>query len=251
MSKYQRLAADLRRRIRAGEWQGGEALPVETELEAHYDVARNTVRLAMDVLVNEGLVVRVQGKGTYLKDHPVLDHHAYVSPPGSGAGVPLTPPSLAYATEAAAAGRELSAHFQMLIVRAATDIAERLQIAPDEVVVLRRVKLHLDGEPWAIEESNYPLALAVGTALMDPDAVEGGDETALHAAGHVEVGCVDEITGRMPDPDEAQWFQVGPGVPLLVQARTGFSDKGPVRVTRTLHSADRSRLVYHLGESRR
>ncbi len=231
----------------AGEWQAGEALPVESELESQYGVARNTVRLAVDVLVNEGLLVRVQGKGTYLKDHPVLDHHAYVSPVG-GPGSPLTPPSLAYAREAELAGRKLTADFQMLIVRATTDITDRLRIPPGEAVVLRRVLRHMDGEPWAIEESHYPVALAASTALMDPDPVEGGDEVALGEAGHVEVGCVDELAARMPNPEEAQWFQAGPGVPLLVQLRTGFTPKGPIRVTETRYCADRNRLVYSLGE---
>jgi GntR family transcriptional regulator len=232
----------------AGEWQAGEALPVESELENQYGVARNTVRLAVDVLVNEGLLVRVQGKGTYLKDHPVLDHQAYVSPEGGTAGTPLTPPSLAYAEEADRAGRKLTADFQMLIVRATTDITDRLRIAPGEAVVLRRVLRHMDGEPWAIEESHYPVALAASTALMDPDPIEGGDEVALGAAGHIEVGCVDELAARMPNPEEAQWFQAGPGVPLLVQLRTGFTGKGPIRVTETRYCADRNRLVYRLGE---
>jgi len=227
-----------------GEWQSGESLPVESELENQYGVARNTVRLAVDVLVNEGLLVRVQGKGTYLKDHPILDHHAYRSPTDPGKGTPLTPPSSAYAEEADQAGRKLSADFQMLIVRATTDITDRLRIKAGEAVVLR----HMDGEPWSIEESHYPVALAAGTALMDPDPVEGGDEVALADSGHVEIGCVDELAARMPNPEEAQWFQAGPGVPLLVQLRTGFTAAGPIRVTETRYCADRNRLVYALGE---
>ncbi|QMU75229.1 GntR family transcriptional regulator [Streptacidiphilus sp. PB12-B1b] len=246
--KYQRLAADLRRRIMAGEWQSGEPLPVESELENQYGVARNTVRLAVDVLVNEGLLIRVQGKGTYLKDHPVLDHIAYRSPVGGAPGTPLTPPSAAYAEEADRAGRKLSSDFQMLIVRATADITGRLRIKAGEAVVLRRVLRHMDGEPWSIEESHYPVGLAAGTALMDPDSIVGGDEIALDSAGHVEIGCVDELAARMPNPEEAQWFQAGPGVPLLVQLRTGFTAAGPIRVTETRYCADRNRLVYALGE---
>ena len=212
-SKYQRMAADLRQRIGAGEWKDGEALPVESELEIHYGVARNTVRLAVDMLVNEGLVVRLQGKGTYLKHHPVIDHHAYVHPAGGGAGSPLAPPSLAYAQEARQAGSVLTADFQMLIVRATTDIIDRLRIAPGDAVVLRRLLRRMDGEAWAIEENHYPMALAAGTALMDPDPIEGGDEVALRTAGHTEISCVDELAARMPNPQEAQWFQGGPGPP--------------------------------------
>jgi GntR family transcriptional regulator len=231
----------------AAEWQSGEPLPVESELENQYGVARNTVRLAVDVLVNEGLLIRVQGKGTYLKDHPILDHHAYRSAVDSGPATPLTAPSVAYAEEADRAGRKLSADFQMLIVRATAEITDRLRIKAGEAVVLRRVLRHMDGEPWSIEESHYPVALAANTALMDPDPVVGGDEVALGQSGHVEVGCVDELAARMPNPEEAQWFQAGPGVPLLVQLRTGFTEAGPIRVTETRYCADRNRLVYALG----
>jgi GntR family transcriptional regulator len=58
---------------------------------------------------------------------------------------------------------------------------------------------------------------------------------------------VDELCARMPNPEEARWFQAGPGVPLLVQLRTGLTRTGPVRVTETRYCADRNRLVYSLG----
>lgn len=246
--KYQRLAADLRRRIAAGEWQGGAALPVEAELETQYGVARNTVRLAVDVLVNEGQLVRVQGKGTFLKDHSVLDHHAYRSASGPQAGDSLASPSEVYAEEAQAADRRLTADFEMLIVRARTDIAERLGLRPGEAVVLRRVLRFLDSEPWSIEESHFPAGLAAGTPLMDPDPVDGGDEMVLADIGRTEIGAVDHLTARMPGPEEAQWFQAGPGVPLMVQTRATYDTRGPVRVIETRYSADRSRLLYGLGE---
>ncbi|MEY9844008.1 UTRA domain-containing protein [Streptacidiphilus sp. MAP5-3] len=135
----------------------------------------------------------------------------------------------------------------MLIVRATTDITDRLRIEPGEAVVLRRMLRYMDGEPWSVEESHYPVGLAASTALMAPDPVVGGDEVALADAGHVETGCVDELCARMPNPEEAQWFQAGPGVPLLVQLRTGYTESGPVRVTETRYSADRNRLIYSLG----
>ncbi|MDH6141714.1 GntR family transcriptional regulator [Kitasatospora sp. GP30] len=245
--KYQRLAADLRRRISAGEWPGGTALPVEAELEQQYSVARNTVRLAVDVLVNEGLLVRLQGKGTFLREHPVLDHRAF-GPllPSQRDG--LAGPSEVYTAEAEQAGRQLSAEFEMLIVRARVDIAERLGVQPGEAVVVRRQLRLLDREPYSIEESHYRAGVAAGTALMEPDPVPGGDEAVLAALGRVEVGAVDQLVARMPGPEEAQWFQGGPGVPLLVQTRVTYDRRGPVRVIETRYSADRCRLTYGLGQ---
>ncbi|MDH6135117.1 GntR family transcriptional regulator [Kitasatospora sp. MAA4] len=250
--KYQRLAADLRRRIAAGEWRADVALPVESELEQQYGVARNTVRLAVDVLVNEGRLVRLQGKGTYLKDHPVLDHRAF-GPPSAGRLIPaqrdsLAAPSEVYTNEATEAGRALTVDFEMLIVRARVDIAERLGLRPGEAVVVRRQLRMMDREPYSIEESHYRAGLAAGTALMEPDPVLGGDEQVLIELGRTEIGAVDQLVSRMPGPEESQWFQGGPGVPLLVQTRVTYDRRGPVRVIETRYSADRCRLVYGLGE---
>ncbi|MEV6207503.1 GntR family transcriptional regulator [Kitasatospora sp. NPDC051914] len=246
--KYQRLAADLRRRIESGEWQGGAQLPVETELEHHYGVARNTVRLAVDVLVNEGRLVRLQGKGTYLKQQPMLDHRAYGPPHGAaGPADCLAAPSAVYADEAVASGRRLTCDFEMLVVRARADIAELLGMLPGEAVVVRRQLRLTDREPYSIEESHYRAGLAAGTPLMEPVPVPGGDETVLAAIGRCESAAADRLVARMPGPEEAAWFEVGPGVPLLVQTRVTSDARGPVRVVETRYAADRCRLLYGLG----
>ncbi|MFG3223382.1 GntR family transcriptional regulator [Kitasatospora sp. NPDC048194] len=246
--KYQRLAADLRRRIAEGEFTADAAIPVESELERQYGVARNTVRLAIDVLVNEGRLVRLQGKGTYLREHPVLDHRAYGPTLAAAPRDCLATPSDVYLGEAADAGRELSTDFEMMIVRARVDIAERLGLRPGEAIVVRRQLRLLDREPYSIEESHYRAGLAAGTPLMEPDPVDGGDEAVLAALGRTEIGAVDHLVARMPGPEEAQWFQGGPGVPLMVQTRVTYDRRGPVRVIETRYSADRSRLVYGIGD---
>ncbi|MEV0533118.1 GntR family transcriptional regulator [Kitasatospora sp. NPDC050463] len=247
--KYQRLAADLRRRIAEGEFTAQAALPVESELERQYGVARNTVRLAVDVLVNEGRLVRLQGKGTYLREHPVLDHRAYGPTPAAPAPRDcLAVPTAVYLGEAADAGRELTVDFEMMIVRARGDIAERLGLRPGEAIVVRRQLRLLDREPYSIEESHYRAGLAAGTPLMEPDQIDGGDEAVLALLGRTEIGAVDHLVARMPGPEEAQWFQGGPGVPLMVQTRVTYDRRGPVRVIETRYSADRSRLVYSVGE---
>ncbi|GAA2256736.1 GntR family transcriptional regulator [Kitasatospora cystarginea] len=211
-------------------------------------MARNTVRLAVDVLVNEGRLVRLQGKGTFLKEHPVLDHRAFGPAPAPGLPDCLTAPSEVYPKEAQAAGRRLTVDFEMLIVRARVDVAERLGMRPGEAVVVRRQLRLMDREPYSIEESHYRAGLAAGTPLMEPDPVPGGDESVLAALGRTEIGAVDHLVSRMPGPEESAWFQGGPGVPLLVQTRVTYDRRGPVRVVESRYSADRCRLVYGLGE---
>ncbi|KRK64504.1 transcription regulator [Companilactobacillus tucceti DSM 20183] len=61
---YQQVADDLKRKILSGEYDVGDFLPTETELEKIYDVSKITVRNAIKVLVSEGYVEKQSGKGT-------------------------------------------------------------------------------------------------------------------------------------------------------------------------------------------
>ncbi|MCP1110383.1 GntR family transcriptional regulator [Ohessyouella blattaphilus] len=63
---YLQLRELIRSKIEDGEYQRGIAIPSEHELMQMYEVNRSTVRIAVDELVNEGLLIRVQGKGVYV-----------------------------------------------------------------------------------------------------------------------------------------------------------------------------------------
>jgi GntR family transcriptional regulator len=69
--RYVQVAATLRRRIELGEWQPGDKISTLEELEAEFQVARVTVRQAVEMLQEEGLVIRRQGKGTFVISRPV------------------------------------------------------------------------------------------------------------------------------------------------------------------------------------
>jgi DNA-binding FadR family transcriptional regulator len=60
-----RLRVQLEQELRTGRWRAGERLPTERELCAHYNVARNTIRRALEVLEEGKLIVRQVGRGTY------------------------------------------------------------------------------------------------------------------------------------------------------------------------------------------
>lgn len=63
---YQQLAGHLKKQIQDGKYPVGSKLESEPEIAERYNVARGTVRQALDLLVNEGLLDRVQGKGTFI-----------------------------------------------------------------------------------------------------------------------------------------------------------------------------------------
>jgi GntR family transcriptional regulator len=67
LSRYAELASDLRGRILGGQWQPGDALSAESELARSYGVALGTMRQAIALLVEQGLLERRHGKGTFVK----------------------------------------------------------------------------------------------------------------------------------------------------------------------------------------
>ena len=65
---YRQLAAILRARIRSGHYEPGRAVPSEKQCEQEWGVARGTCRKAIALLRDEGLVVTVAGRGSYVAD---------------------------------------------------------------------------------------------------------------------------------------------------------------------------------------
>ncbi|MDH3037954.1 GntR family transcriptional regulator [Streptomyces sp. TRM75561] len=70
VTPYRQLAEILKARIARGDWAEGRPIASETRLVQEYGLARSTVRRALDVLVEEGVVWKVQGRGTYVGQPP-------------------------------------------------------------------------------------------------------------------------------------------------------------------------------------
>ncbi|MFI6843633.1 GntR family transcriptional regulator [Kitasatospora sp. NPDC050467] len=66
--RYEVIARDLRSKIHAGELASGMRLPAETALAAEYAVSVPTIRQAMGLLVDEGLVEKQHGRGTFVRN---------------------------------------------------------------------------------------------------------------------------------------------------------------------------------------
>lgn len=66
---YSRVYADLSERIRSGVWKPGQRIPNEFEIAAEFDVSQGTARKALGALAAANLVVRKQGRGTYVFEH--------------------------------------------------------------------------------------------------------------------------------------------------------------------------------------
>lgn len=242
---YQHIADQLRDTIRSGRLAPGSQLPTEQELGERYDVSRNTVRLALAQLANEGMISTSPRRGTFVRDRVTLTYHATR---WERADQPLTAESDAYVTEVREQGREPRQVFTLRIVPAPVEIAERLRTQEAEPTVVRSLVRYVDGEPWSLQDSYYPMDLAEGSELMSPTDIPRGTTSVLAERGHPQVGYVDELTTRMPTPEEVTALQLGTGTPVLVYVRTGYTIKRPVRVTRTVFAGDRNRIIYDVGD---
>ena len=69
---YKQLSNEIKEKIVSGEWEYNSKIPTEVELEKQYSVSRQTIRLAVEDLKNQGYVVKRQGIGTFVT-RPKID----------------------------------------------------------------------------------------------------------------------------------------------------------------------------------
>jgi GntR family transcriptional regulator len=241
---YVQLADSLRAKIVNGELAPGTKLPSERALMKAHTASRNTVRLGLQRLVAEGLIVSSQGRGYTVRRQDVLvynasrseDHDRRVS-----AGVD------AWVQDIEEQGRTPSQRISVSIERAQPDIAQRLEISPESLVLVRRRLRFVDDQAWSTEDSYYPYDLVRDTPIAEPADIPQGVIAYLASMGYAQTRYLDDVTAAMPNPAQINELEIDPGVPLLIRTRIGYADERPVRVTVTAMPTDRNVLRYDLG----
>ena len=223
--KYQEIADRLRAQISSGVLEPGQRLPSEPDLAAEYDASRNTVRLAIALLINQGLVVSRQGLGTFVLE-PTRPFTALLS-------MVHEAPSEQHASQAlpVVSQADESEMVRLLVETgsASPSVAEKLALQAGDPVVVRRSQYFIGEVPWQLINSYYPSELAKGTALEQAGEIEIGSIGLLAELGHPQQGFVDEIGARMPNAREFDFFNLVSGTPVLVVNRTSYSTDRPIR----------------------
>jgi GntR family transcriptional regulator len=192
------------------------------------------------------MITSVQGRGTIVRDQVMTTYHASWAESRDRLASDQTD---AFHAEIAAQGRKSEYRdFEMRMVPASADLAERLGVDENDPLVSRSITRYVDGAPSSLQDSYYPMDIAQQCGLLTPHDGPGGAIRAMAAQGHVERGYVDEITTRMPRPDESRKLGLGTGTPVLVYVRTTYSVDRPLRLTLTIFAGDSNRLVYELGD---
>ncbi|HSL06547.1 MAG TPA: GntR family transcriptional regulator [Pseudonocardiaceae bacterium] len=239
-----RIADAVRALINDGELAPGDKLPSERELARRFGTARNTAREAIRLLSEEGLVTAQHGRGVFVREKQSLlrrDTERYSRRIYHETG--LTPFRWEMAYQGKTARVEVTSIEQVI---PPFDIADRLKISPDEPSVLRRCNTYYaDDEPLQVVTTYIRWTDAEGTPLLQPKTGPGGIYGRLEERGHTMTSGQDEISARMARRDEAQILDLPPGVPVLEVLHTSLNQDGePFEVSRFVHRADRTGLVY-------
>jgi GntR family transcriptional regulator len=248
--RYLEIADALRRQIEEGTLAAGSRLPTELELGADHNASRNTVRDAIKRLMSERLVETRPGQGTFVTQtiDPFVTVLTNDPRSGLGGGEGTTRLSAVGAPHRTARNSSLKVE-----VQSRDDmVAERLRVAPGTQLILRHEERHIDGVPWSLQTSFYPMEFIQQGAiklLMAQNIEEG---TVRYLADSIKVkqtGYRDWITARRPDDHEQAFFGVAHDATMFEIFRTAFDqNKNPMRLTVTVYPADRNQFVVDVGD---
>jgi GntR family transcriptional regulator len=246
---YRKIADDLRRKIEAGDLKRGSQLPTEIDLREQYDASRNTVRDAIKWLTTRGLVETRPGQGTFVTERITPFVTTLTGPPEGG-------DEDVYLAEVVASSRTpYISDPRVEMQRATGNIARALHVEDGTPVVSRHQERSIDGTPWSMQTSFYPMTLVDkgATQLIQATSIDGGAVAYLAAQfGIKQVGYRDSIAVRVPNESETSFFKVPADgrVSVFEIYRVGFDEMGErFRLTVTVYPTDRNRLVSNVGET--
>jgi GntR family transcriptional regulator len=210
--KYLRIHAELRDRITSGQWPAGTSLPAQRDLAGEFGVSIMTLRQALQLLADDGLIAARHGSGTYVAARYEYDLGHLRS----------------FAADLAAQGAEIRTRLLAAeIITPADEVSARLG-GPGQVLRLHRLRL-AGGRPLIMQTSYLPLPLADG---LDPaDLAERGLYTVLAEHRLAEPGlavtrAAETITPCMLGTLEAGYLERPAGSPALLSHRVSFTAGG-------------------------
>jgi GntR family transcriptional regulator len=208
--------------LAAGEWSPGEAIPSELDLAARYGVSQGTVRKAIDALAADNLVVRRQGKGTFVATHTEEAQSTF-----------------RFLRVRADDGHDEYPASRLVDVKrgkAVADVARLLDLRPGEPVLMIRRVLEWTGKPVVLDEITLPAALFRGLARAKLEAYPGSMYGFFETRFGVRMLNAQERLKAVPaDAAAAHILGVAPGSPLLAVERVAFTFGGrPVEFRRGL-----------------
>src|SRR6478735_1489706 len=209
---YQQIKGLILQSLEAGEWKPAEAIPSEMELAARYRVSQGTVRKAIDELAAENLVVRRQGKGTFVATH--AEHHVRYR------FLKLMPDS----GDRDAEGPASRTILECKRVRASAEIARSLQLRSGDAVMQVRRVLAFGGVATILEDFWLPGNTFKGLTAEQMANFQGPTYALFELEFGVRmVRAEEKIRAVTPDAQQAQLLQLPEPMPLLSVERLSYT----------------------------
>jgi GntR family transcriptional regulator len=206
---YQQIKALITQSLQSGEWKPGELIPSEVELAGRYKVSQGTVRKAIDELAAEHLVLRRQGKGTFVASHNEARAHYRFLKLMPDEGVPHHPHHH---------------YIEVKRIRAAAEVARLLDLKSGDAVVYIKRLLSFDGVPTILEELWLPGQLFKGLTAERLAEYKGPMYGLFESEfGTRMIRATEKIRALAADAGTAEYLKVSEGTPLLCAERVSFT----------------------------
>src|SRR5512143_2385154 len=220
---YVQIRESLRSDIIQGALKRGEQLPSENELAARYNVSRMTIRQSIEDLVDEGLLYRRHGVGTFVAfPHLQRDHTRLTS----------------FFDKAEQEGVRVQAKLLKLeVIPAKPRVAEALDIPAGSHVIRVKTLRYANGVPITVHDAHVPHQLF-------PNLVHENLEiqhlwTLFEKSGYRVKRAVQRLEAREASKDVANLMKIKEGAPVLFKERTVYADDGtPVEFTYCYNRGD-------------
>jgi GntR family transcriptional regulator len=209
---YQQIKGLILQSLQASEWKPGESIPSEMELAARYRVSQGTVRKAIDELASGHLLIRKQGKGTFVATH--AEHQVQYR------FLKLVPDQGDLNTEGPAQ-REI---VDCKRLRASAEIARALALRSGDTVLQVRRVLSFANVPTILEDLWLPATPFKGLTAERLADYHG----PMYALFETEFGvrmvrAEEKIRAVLPDKAQRELLQLPPNTPLLSVERIAYT----------------------------
>ena len=229
---WRQLLDDLRSRLSSGEF--GAGFPSEATLTSSYGVSRQTVREALRRLVDDGLIDRGRGRGTFLRNAAVVQ---------------LMGPLYSLYRSAEEQGFVQESVVRHLEVRSDERAATMLDLDPGaELVYLERVRM-VDGWPVVVDCSWMPEAVAGALLQADFHRTALYRELEERCGVRLDAGW-ERVEPVMPDAIQRRLLGLRPGVPVYGIERLARQGDRPIEWRHGVVRADRFVFVSRWGSGR-
>lgn len=234
---YQQIKGLILQGLERGEWKPGEVIPSEFDLAARFKVSQGTVRKAVDELAAENLLIRRQGRGTFVSTHSE-QHVQYRF-------LRLHPDTGTVDSEGPAERDVVECKRQ----RASAEVARLLGLRPGDAVLQARRLLRFAGVPTILEDIWLPGVPFKGLTAERLSQYHGPMYALFEAEFGVPMVRADEkLRAVAPDAAQATLLEVAQATPLLSVERVAFTyNDMPMELRRGLYRTDTHYYFNRLG----